>query len=165
MSSMKSITIYEGPDGGGKTTAAVAFARKSGALYVHNGPFIGEAYITHHYLNGMAPALMGLHDVVMDRCWISEFIYGVVHRAGANRVSDVDKRFLEGTAFRLCRTQVLIYTPPIQVCLDNFNRRRGTEYLDSEQKLKDVYRLYWHGGLTELPTSHVDYTKELANGK
>lgn len=159
---MKSITVFEGPDGGGKSTAAKAFAEKSGALYVHNGPFKGESYITHHYLNGMVPALNGDRDVVLDRCWISEPIYGDVHRNGLHRVSVSDRAFLERTVLKKCRSVVLLYLPPLQVCLDNFNRRRRDELLDCESKLKDVYRRYWfnHKFFTQLTVRVVDYTKE-----
>jgi thymidylate kinase len=161
--------IFEGPDGGGKSTAAKAFAEKTGATYVHHGPYTGENYITHHYLDSMVPALSGVCDVILDRCWISEPIYGAVHRNGKIRVSDTARRFLEHTAATLCVVKVLIYLPPYDVCLANFNRRRGQEYLDSARKLRAVYDLYnglsTTGFSAAFSVKYVDYTKELANGK
>jgi thymidylate kinase len=159
--------IFEGPDGGGKSTAAKAFAEKTGATYVHHGPYTGEKYIVHHYLSSMVPALSDACDVVLDRCWISEPIYGAVHRGGENRVAETARRFLEYTAATLCDVKVLIYLPPYDVCLANFNRRRGQEYLDSTRKLREVWDTYsavmWRS--TGLPMQYIDYTKELANGK
>ena len=162
--SCKSITIFEGPDGGGKSTAAQELAAKTGARLVHCGPFPGMKHIGRLYLEAMAPALDGYQDVVMDRCWLSEPIYGLVHRNGEDRLGIAGRRMLERVAMR-CLTQVLLYLPPLETCLESYRRRQGAEYLDSENKLTQVWHKYddRHMStsaqrLTDLPVTVVDYT-------
>jgi thymidylate kinase len=160
----KPITIFEGPDGGGKSTAARAHAAKTGARYIHCGPFPGVKSIGRLYLEAMAPALEGYQAVVMDRCWISEGIYGLVHRGGLDRLGVASRRMLERVAMR-CHAEVLLYLPPLEACLKNFRSRRGEELLDSEKKLEHVYHKYadrYVGTsihrLTDLPVERIDYT-------
>ena len=157
------VTIFEGPDGGGKSTAAKAFAAATGARYTHCGPFPGVKSIGRLYLEAMAPALMGYQPVVLDRCWISEAIYGLVHRDGVDRLGIVGRRMLERVAMR-CGANMLLYLPSLETCLANYRRRKGEEYLDSEAKLAEVWYQYADRAagdgvhrLTDLPHKTVNY--------
>jgi len=117
------------------------------------------------YLEAMAPALEGYQDVVMDRCWTSEAIYGLVHRGGVDRLGVASRRMLERVAMR-CNVGMLLYLPPLETCLANFRKRRGAEYLDSEVKLERVWGAYKDRALgngihrlTDLRLTVVDYTR------
>jgi thymidylate kinase len=161
----KPITVFEGPDGGGKSTAAKAFATATGARYVHCGPFPGVRSIGRLYLEAMAPALLGHQPVVLDRCWVSEAVYGLVHRDGEDRLGVAGRRMLERVAMR-CGANVFLYLPPLDTCIGNYRRRKGEEYLDSETKLAKVWHQYKDRAagdgihrLTDLWTTVVDYTQ------
>lgn len=147
----KTITIFEGPDGGGKTTAACSFAKVTGAAYVHfsSMPSIG-AGLGRCYVEAMLPALLGYQDVVLDRCWLSEVPYGQVFRGGQERVTPMTRRMLDRLAMR-CGAVVVLCLPGEEVAVANFNSRRHLEMLDSDEQLRAIYAIYSHGHLTDLP--------------
>jgi thymidylate kinase len=166
------ITIFEGPDGGGKSTAAQRLADYTDARLVHMGPFPAVSKgLGRMYVEAMLPALLGYQDVVLDRSWMSEPIYGAVFRNGADRLGPVPTRMLERLAMR-CMTRVVVCLPPLETCLKNFRDRkaRGGEYLDDDTQLKRVYSLYDRKcmarslsktfDLTSLPVIRHDYEDE-----
>lgn len=138
----KRLVIFEGPDGGGKTTAAKLYATEIGARYVHFGliPKIGGDALCRIYLDAMLPALLGYQSVVMDRSWISEPIYGLVYR-GVNRLSTENRRMLERVAL-VCGASVVLCLPSFESCSQVFNGRRDQEYLKSTSTLQKVYNRY-----------------------
>jgi len=159
----KTVTIFEGPDGSGKTTAAAYYADVIGARYVHLGPFTGvNRCLARLYIEAMLPALYGYQDVVLDRSWLSEGIYGAVYRDGADRIRAWRRRMLERVAMK-CEAQVVLCLPGINRCVSNFNARRnlGGEYLDTEDHLRAVYLGYEEahesGEFTDLQTHLYDY--------
>lgn len=162
MTTSKYLTIFEGVDGSGKSTAARDYARQTGALYVHCGPFpgIGDSQLARFYAEAMMPAILGYQDVVMDRSWISEAIYGTVHRQH-DRVA-IGARLLERLAWR-CSAVLVHCHPPYDVVLKNWAARKGDEYLQQEQSLRRVYAGYQAGQdlvpLSSLNTVTHDYTK------
>ena len=83
MKTSKKLTIFEGCDGSGKTTAAREFAEQTGAKYVHfhNLPRIKKG-LGRMYVEAMLPALLGYQEVVFDRSWLSETPYGEAFREG-----------------------------------------------------------------------------------
>lgn len=159
MSTSKRVTIFEGPDGGGKTTAAKIYAEATGARYVHLGSFPRvNRGLPRLYVEAMLPAILGYQDVVLDRCWISEFPYGSVFRSGHLRVGAAGCRMLERLALR-CDARVVVCLPPIDAVVNSFRARRGKEMLNDEAELLRVYHLY-HTQLTRLPTKFFDYTTD-----
>jgi len=153
----KQVTIFEGPDGGGKTRAAKAYAKATGAVYTHfsNLPEIGFG-LARTYVEAMLPALLGYQDVVLDRAWMSEVPYGEAFRAGDNRVGLTGARMLDRLAMR-CGGAMVLCLPAWEVVQETFNRRRQDEMLDSDAQLKQVYHIYNHRRLTTLPTLLYDY--------
>ena len=153
----KHLTIFEGPDGSGKTTAAKRYAEETDARYVHLGPFPRVRHgLARLYVEAMMPALLGYQDVVMDRCWISEAPYGLVHREGEMRLHTSDVRMLERIALR-CGAVVVKCLPPLDVVSATYTRRKGQEMLTSIRALEAVYGLYCKS-LTRLPWFAYDYT-------
>lgn len=159
------ITIFEGPDGGGKTTAAKRFASQTNARYVHFGPMPRVRHgLSRMYVEAMLPALLGYQPVVMDRCWLSEKIYADVYRDGVLRSDAIELRMIERLAWR-CGAVVVSCYPSFEQCLRSFNARRDDEYLDNERQLKQVYDLYSEDNLrTSLPMVIHDYTNDSGAG-
>lgn len=153
------LTIFEGPDGGGKSTAARAFAKATGARYVHFSalPRVGKS-LGRIYVEAMLPALLGYQDVVFDRCWLSEMPYGVAFREGKDRLTEARRRMLERLAMR-CGAVVVRCQPKWETVKANYLSRKRIEMLDNEHQLKTVYGLYAEQ-LTDLPELVYDYTNE-----
>lgn len=154
MKTSKRLVIFEGPDGVGKTTLAKAWAKAHGALYVHLGPFKGMKNIARLYVEAMLPAVLGVADVAMDRCWISEPIYGAAFRNGEDRVGIAATRMLERLAYR-CETTVVRCLAPLDRIIDGFRARKGEEYLETEEQLEAVFDSYATAFHTALPTTTV----------
>lgn len=155
----KRLTIFEGPDGGGKSTAAQAYAEATGAKYVH---FASLPRVNHGlariYVEAMLPALLGYQDVVFDRCWLSELPYGAAFREGKDRLTNASRRMLERLAMR-CGAVVVRCQPcwdAVRLC---YMSRRHLEMLENEHQLKTVYDLYAEQ-VTDLPELVYDYTRD-----
>lgn len=156
----KKLTIFEGPDGGGKTTTAKRFANETGALYVHfpSLPHVGKS-LARLYVEAMVPALLGLSDVVMDRSWLSEEPYGLHMRDGKLRLERPAINMLERLAAR-CATNVIYCVPPFSTVCENYNSRRGAEYVTDVEILRRIYNAYCKQ-VTNLPAMSYDYTGKI----
>jgi len=147
----KRLTIFEGPDGAGKSTIARAYAEQTGARYVHFGPLLHVTTgLMRMHAEAMLPAVLGYQDVVFDRSWLSEYPYSTVFRGGRDRMGPVYTRMLERLALR-CGGAVVLCLPEQSVAVDNYIRRRdaGGEYLQKVEQLEKVYDIY-----TTLKASH-----------
>lgn len=155
----KFITIFEGPDGSGKTTAAKNFAELTGARYVHFGvlPLVTHG-LARMYAEAMLPAVLGYQDVVLDRCWLSEKPYADARRSSKYRVDAVSIRMLERLAWR-CSPVVIRCLPSIDVCLAAFKSRPEREYLARESELRSVHGSYSFDMATSLNQIDFDYTQ------
>jgi hypothetical protein len=105
----------------------------------------------------MLPALLGYEDVVLDRCWLSEPIYGAAFRGGRDRLGAVGRRMLERVTLR-CQCAVIVCRPPWDECLKAYRSRKGDEYLETEKQLRDVYDRY-ASLTTALPCFEHDWTR------
>ncbi len=166
MTTCKRVTIFEGPDGGGKSFAAQAYARDTKARYVHLGPFpaVKNQQLARLYAEAMLPALLGYQDVVLDRCWLSEEPYGVAYREGALRLKRAHERMLARLALR-CGAVTVLCLPAFEVCVMNWGRRRKEELLKSERQLRLVHDWYVRAGLENRVDTNVvvyDYTDRSA---
>lgn len=151
------VTIFEGPDGSGKTTLARAFAAATGARYVHCGPLPHlRQGLARAYAEAMLPAALGHQDVVLDRCWLSEPPYGRAFRGGLDRLGRTRTRMLERLAAR-CGATVVLCLPPYDTVRANYLARRKREMLETEAQLRQVYASYEEQLRTDLPTLTYDY--------
>jgi thymidylate kinase len=165
MSARPQITIFEGPDGAGKSTLVREFAadHPDGATAIHHGPYAGIDEIAPTYFASMLPAYLDRRSVVLDRSWVSEPIYAYVYRGNRCRVSAAQARILERLA--LARSAVVVVClPPLARCLENWRVRhaRGAEYLETEAHLERVWELYreYLASRSALPRVTFDYTTE-----
>jgi thymidylate kinase len=157
----KQLTIFEGCDGAGKSTAAKELAQATDAMYVHMGPmpYASGASIFRATLDAMMPALLGHRNVVLDRAWPSEFIYGDVYRNGKHRLSEDDQRALDRIAMR-CSAVVVRCDPGLRAVQQSFESGRE-EMLDNVEQLNRVYWRYRQlTDYTDLPIVDFDYTKQ-----
>lgn len=151
------ITIFEGPDGGGKSTMATEYADSINARYVHF-PAVKKIHnLSRIYVEAAMPALNGEYDVVFDRSWLSEGPYGNVFRHGLDRVGSYNRRMLE-RLFMRCGAVVVKCLPEIDVCLSTFRSRRDQEMLEDELQLRQVHDEYARLECG-LPTVNHDYTR------
>lgn len=162
MSITHNLTIFEGPDGVGKTTAAKKYAEWSRAEYVHFGPYkeLGPGELAKIYVEAMMPALTGLRPVVFDRSWLSERPYALVYRNGVDRLTDANRRQLERLAMR-CGAVVISCRVPRAKMLESFAERSscGGEYLDNAKQL-ELVAAHYQREYTHLPVYRYDWTKD-----
>lgn len=153
------LTIFEGPDGSGKTTLAKEYAAETGAIYVHFAqlPQV-NASLARMHVEAMLPALLGYSDVVFDRCWLSEYPYGVAFRGGADRLGEGSIPMLERVAYR-CNPVLVKCLPPFESVKATFLSRKTLEMLDNTSQLEKVYDLY-QVSRSALPVVHYDYTND-----
>lgn len=152
------LTIFEGPDGSGKTTAAKAFAQYTGAKYVHFPalPRVSGG-LGRMYVEAMLPALLGYQDVVFDRSWRSELPYGMAFRGGKLRLDSASLRMLDRLAMR-CGAVMVMCLPPWETVSLNYISRKKDEMLETESQLKKVYDIYSSTGCS-LERIIYDYTQ------
>lgn len=157
---MKRVVIFEGPDGGGKTTLAHALSREwASALFTHCGAFtnVNERPLVDLYRAAAAPALDGVCDVLLDRSWLSEVPYGDAFRGGYYRLTHEDVVALEQELIDRVKPLVVLCLPPLETCLATFRGRPREEYLRSQEQLAHVYSGYLKLR-TALPVLRYDYT-------
>lgn len=144
ISSPSRLTIFEGPDGAGKSTVAKAWAEATHAQYVHLGPRpeIKGPELAFDYIKAMLPAIRGNHAVVMDRCWISEKPYGDAFRHGQDRLGDAVRAELEALAMEASSASVVLCLPDWPIVKANFERRSGQEMLKNTDQLRTVFDAY-----------------------
>lgn len=138
-----SLTIFEGPDGAGKTRliATLRPLLHGDASFVHHGAYADEKSIAVHYFKPMYTAWCAKRELVFDRSWVAEPIYGAVFRRGACRISVAQRRQLERLALTLSGVIVLAL-PAFETCRRAFLSRIEHEYLETERQLRGVYDLY-----------------------
>jgi DNA polymerase III delta prime subunit len=149
---MKRVFVFEGPDGTGKTTLAMALSRRIGATYIHHGsyPQAGDDLLAI-YTVSMIPAVSMVVDVVMDRSWLSEKIYGHVYRNGADRIGDARRHTFEVSLMAQVKILVIQCDADFSSIEANWLKRRGVEYLDDVSQLRDVWSRYHNDFNTALP--------------
>lgn len=148
------VTIFEGPDGVGKTTLAKAYAKAKGHAYYHFGPYMGEDNIAHHYARVLRRAYEYGENVVLDRSWISERIYGPALRS-YDRIGKYRQRSLERLA-AACNTLVVMPVVPFETILASFGEKPE---LPKKEQLHAIYRSYFNRGpaaLTNLPVLELN---------
>lgn len=96
---LKGIIVLEGPDCTGKTTLAKHFVDTYGATYIH-GTWSEEAELDqHNILMGQIKEAVTIADagglVIIDRSWVTEFIYADVFRGGTSWPELAEDGFME----------------------------------------------------------------------
>lgn len=143
------IVIVEGPDGSGKSTAA---ENLEGFETVHFGP-VDDPF--REYMDALKAARG--RDVVFDRIWPSEVVYGDVLRDGS-RLDEGHLRILRREA--LSQGVVMVKClPPEGAVIQNVE---GSEQMDGvDWNVSDIYDAYVEYQ-TPFPTITYDYTSRVS---
>lgn len=138
------IILVEGPDNTGKTTLARAFESR-GFHYVHNGvPDEGRNLFADYGYQLVRSALGHFKDVVIDRLYLSEFVYGNAVR-GSSGITLHQVDLLTSVLSELGGKLVLC-SAPWERCRALWQSRLGVEYIKDEDRLKSVFMAYQRMG-------------------
>lgn len=144
MTRCKRVIILEGVDGSGKSTYAAALSKSLDAMVVHHGPYkdiTDGPELARRYVDSMLPALLGEKDVILDRSWLSESIYGRAYRGGVDRLGTLLRRQLERLALR-CGALVIRCDPGWDLVKASWQARKGDEYLKAIEQVALVHGMY-----------------------
>lgn len=138
---MGRVVILEGPDGGGKTTLAKKLV-EAGFEYKHEGPPPPGVDLLAHYLRILYDSLMSKRNVVHDRLWLGERIYGPIVR-GVDRIGDEGQTLFD----RLHRSKPIhqyICSPKLGVARANYLEKikEKDDYLKCEHNWTSVFNGY-----------------------
>ena len=139
------IIILEGPDGSGKSTLAEKLSKQTGYPVVHRAAPKSEdekKAMMQMYQQAIAES----KDIIFDRCWYSEMVYGPVMR-DATCISHEDMYRLE---LGLCEVgAILIYCTDALRTMWNRCQKRGEDYISDFETFKAIHEGYEK--LMELP--------------
>ena len=154
---MKELVILEGPDCAGKTTLAADYVDK-GWMYIHGTYHPGMDVVKHHK-DILDRALSTTENVVIDRLYLSEYVYGNVYRDswyGQEELHNLVQRLPYGTKKIIC-------LPPLEVVKDHFIERLDQELykkVDDLEKVWDMYYKILRDATPDSGWSRYDWTKE-----
>ncbi|MFL6112625.1 MAG: hypothetical protein ACJ786_14915 [Catenulispora sp.] len=130
------VVALDGCDGTGKTSLANLLATHHGFTVVHSPRTPDQVDLASRYRD----LISGDGPLVMDRCFISELVYGPLHR-GRSRLS-LEDAFDLAEAVTAHHGVMVHMTAPAQVIQDRLLRRDGPPTTPIEQitELVDAYR-------------------------
>lgn len=160
---MKGLIILEGADGTGKTTLANHLVEKHGARYLHaTYRYKDKMFLYHTAILKHALSLTKDHLVVLDRCWLSDTIYGAEYRGGSKW--PLVGRFLDRVARKHAALTVMCLADDLVAYAERFARlrlEREEMYADTTNvagRYNDVY--YGYETCTQMGEPD-DYVKQL----
>lgn len=130
------IIIIEGPDGSGKSTLAKNLSRTTGLPIVHMDKpdkyEDGDSMYTKYrsYLE---------QDVILDRCWISEAIYGPIMR-GKSLLTEEHLHYLNAQLNSIPH-MIIFCTGHIKTLWERCNRR-GEDYIVDKSTYCKIWSEY-----------------------
>ena len=153
------LIILEGPDGSGKSTLAPILAQLYNGRVIHHGTYkdLDGPALARTYVDSLMPALVEGQTIILDRCWLSEPIYGKVFRAGADRLGPVVTAMLNRLAMRAGATLIRC-DPGWDAAAASYQQRRQLELLKDLKQLRQVYDGY-RTMRTPLDWVIYDYTQ------
>ena len=125
--------ILEGPDCAGKSTMAKELAERLGLDIIkstYHGPKYKSAYVKH----------LECHDVVIDRCWISEVIYSK-YFVRRSEVDDFTDRMLCDICVKR-NIPIVVMLPPIDVIIQRMMYRGDDFYSVVFPNVHAIYKDY-----------------------
>jgi len=177
----KGIIILEGPDGSGKTQLGKYLANKFGGHYMHQTWSEDIELVMPEYMQdvlNLASERSKTQLVILDRHWVSEYIYSKVFRNGP-RWPDIPN--VMHTQLKELNALYIFCFASLDskdLYLSNFEQLKGerTEMYSSMDKVFDEYHSFvfkgdfksiapelWnseYGALVNLNSLYFDYTKD-----
>jgi thymidylate kinase len=155
---MKGIVVLEGADSSGKTTLAKAIIGKdAAAVYMHGLPWVGWVEEAHAaMLKAAAKHVADGRLVVIDRHWVSEYVYGPIFRgriAYGDWVTQEFDRLIRGSGL-----YVLCVPSDAAKHEARFQRERPEkkDLFDTMTKVADVYRRLAAGDMLHEGQNYLD---------
>lgn len=136
------LVILEGPDGSGKTTLAAEVARRlPSTRSAHNSmPGYDGQVLAQQNILSLLPPLLGLGSTTLDRCWLSERIYGEVLRNGVDRLAPFSRMLLR-TALSCDHLLVSCYHD-VEKTWETVTGRQEVELIKKHDDLHRVHEEY-----------------------
>jgi hypothetical protein len=160
---MGRVIILEGPDGGGKTTLANQLVER-GFIYKHEGPPPEKVDLLDYYLQKLYDSMVSPNDVVHDRLYLGETIYGPLTR-GKDRIGEEGKKLFNRI---LSSKQVKQYIclPDFDVAGKNYRVKikEKDDYLKNCDIWEKVYNLYLKEAMRSNLDGFYDYKTDFASG-
>lgn len=146
------VIVLEGPDCTGKTTLANHFVKNYGATYIH-GTWSEDIEKDNHNIL-MSQIELAMHEakhgglVIIDRSWISEFIYADVFRGGTNWPDLAEDAFVR----LLAADAIYIFCMPFGARNTEKHRKRfleragkGEEMYEDMGKIVEAFQCFLFG--------------------
>ena len=150
------VVALDGCDGTGKTSLANLLAARHGFTVVHSPRTPSQVDLAGRYRD----LISGDGPLVMDRCFISELVYGPIHR-GLSRLS-LEDAFDLAEAVTAHHGVMVHMTAPAQVIQDRLVERDGppTTPIEEITELIDAYRRVFdavaaHARVVSIDTAEV----------
>lgn len=132
------IIIIEGPDGSGKTSLANTLSKQLGYPILHRTrPETEEE--KREMLEEYVRIIRGNKNMILDRCWYSEIVYGSIMR-DSSYISFYDMYDLEKLVAK--HGGILIYATGPSSALWNRCQRRGEDYITSRDTFNAIHTSY-----------------------
>ena len=132
------IIIIEGPDGSGKSTLAAQLSRQTGYTVVHRSSPKSEEE-KEQMLQMYKQAIREGKNVIFDRCWYSEMVYGPVMRDD-HVISYPQMYELERMLAK--KGCIVIYCTDTPEVLWRRATARGEDYITDQQTFVDICAAY-----------------------
>lgn len=139
------IIIIEGPDGSGKSTLASQLSKQTSYPVVHYSSPKSEEEKTQMY-QMYHQAIKESKNIIFDRCWYSEMVYGKVMR-GESAISYPQMYTLERLLAKKGALVIYCHNPVETLWLNA--QRRGEDYVTKYDTFVDIYKSY--NELMEVP--------------
>lgn len=146
--------IIEGADCSGKST--LIEQQFSDYCVIHNGVYPSPDLAFKAYMGQIPSPKRNFNNIVWDRMFISEQIYGPIYRNGGLSPLQV---FELHEKLKAIQTIIILCDPGDKVLLETWRSRKSEEYITDEESYMEIvegYRML--RAVTDLPVILYDWT-------
>ncbi len=150
----RGLVVIDGPDASGKTTLAEYLREQFGGVIIHHtwNTFL-EENMYEYLMGGLVNAINESKNqlVIIDRLWLSEFIYSATYRTESSISA------FHGRAYRMLRdagaVNVIALIHDAKQAKQLFSKMENTrgEMYCFNPDLHEWYSLFWHATDSKLP--------------